>query len=96
MHPVRNIEAQCNHSEFMQSLPKAVGELPYEITGNKVIVYDDKKRIEIIVNSEPVKNIGSLTLPMEKIEFKFPDHTEEQADEFMDVYRKHSIRCGGG
>ena len=96
MQPVRSMEMQCTHAEFMQSLPAAVGQLPFEITDNRVIVYDQNKCIEIVVNDLPVRQLGSLELPMEKIEFSFPDHTEEEAEEFMKHYRKHIVRCGGG
>lgn len=96
MQPIRTIEAQCTHAEFMQSLPAAVGQKPYEITDNRVIVYDKKKCIEIIVSDLPVRELGSLELPMEKIQFTFPEHTEEEAEDFMTNYRKHAFRCGGG
>ena len=80
----------------MQSLPNAVGHRPYEIVDNTVIVYDNDKRVEIVVSEQPLRQLGSLKLPMEKVEFSFPDHTEDQAEEFMTNYRKHAARCGGG
>ena len=41
-------------------------------------------------------HLGSLDLPMEKATFEFIDYTEDEADEFMKDYRKHSTRVGGG
>ena len=96
MHPIRTIETQCSHAEFMQSLPTVLGKRPYEIVDNKVIMYDDGKRVEIVVNDLPLRTLGSLELPMEKVEFNFLDYTESQADTFMEDYRKHNVRCGGG
>jgi len=33
---------------------------------------------------------------MEKIKFEFNGYTGADADEFMDTYREHNMRCGGG
>lgn len=96
MNPTRIIETQCTHSEFMQSLPKACGHKPYEIIDNRVIVHDADKRVEITVDEQPIRNLGSLNLPMEKAEFRFIDFTEAQADDFMTHYRQHALRMGGG
>ncbi len=95
VNPIRTIETQCSHAEFMQSLPKACGNRPYEIIDNQVIVHDKYKKIRIIVHDEPIRHLGSLDLPMEKAEFVFEDYSEEQADAFMHVYRQHSFRGGG-
>jgi len=40
--------------------------------------------------------LGSLKLPMESAKFEFEDYTEDEVDEFIANYRKHSMRCGGG
>lgn len=96
MYPVRTLETQCSHAEFMRSLPTVLENRPYEIVDNKVIMYDDNKRVEMVINELPLKTLGSLELPMERVEFNFPDYTESQADLFMENYRKHSLRCGGG
>jgi hypothetical protein len=96
MNPSRVIETQCTHAEFLQELPKACGNRPYEIIDNKVIVHDADKQIQITIHDEPVRHLGSLALPMEKVEFEFINFTESEADEFMKDYRKHSTRVGGG
>ncbi len=96
MNPTRNFETQCTHAEFLEGLPKACGNRPYEIIGNKVIVHDADRQIRITIHDEPVRKLGSLALPMEDVEFEFIDFTENEADEFMKVYRMHSMRAGGG
>lgn len=96
MSPTRTIETQCTHAEFMQSLPKACGERPYEIVDNHVMVYDKDRQIRITVHDEPIRHLGSLSLPMESAEFFFQNYSEEEADEFMKIYRQHTFRAGGG
>lgn len=96
MNPIRQLETQCTHAEFMAALPKACGNRPYEIIDNQVIVHDKNRQIRITVHDQPIRHLGSLNLPMEKIEFVFDRYTEDQADTFMSEYRKHTMRTGGG
>ena len=96
MKPIRTIDSQCTHAEFMASLPKACGGLPYEIIDNQVIVHNQDKQVRITVHDEPIRHLGSLNLPMEKAEFEFDNYSEEQADAFMHMYRQHTFRAGGG
>jgi hypothetical protein len=96
MNPVHNIEIQSTHAQFLSCLPQACGNRPYEIIDNKIIVHDNGKKIHITVHNEPIRHLGSLDLPMEKIMFEFDGHSQEQADVFMTEYRRHSMRAGGG
>lgn len=97
MSITRQIETQCSHAVFMEILPKALGNKPYEISGNKVVVFDDGgKLVKITISEQPIKELGSLELPMESAEFKFENYTDDEVDSFMNTYRQHSMRCGGG
>jgi len=90
------IETQCDHATFFKELPDAIENRPFEVHGNLVQVFDKGKIVNITVSEEELKKLGSLTLPMERIVFDFPEHTPEEADSFMTTYRNRSIRCGGG
>lgn len=96
MIPVRTIETQCTHAAFMASLPGACGNRPYEIIGNEVIVHDGARQVRIAVHDEPIRHLGSLDLPMESARFEFEGFTEEEADDFLSAYRRHTFRSGGG
>jgi len=80
----------------MECLPKALDNRPYEITENKVVVYDGEKEVKITVSEKPIRELGSLQLPMENAKFDFENYTEEEVDKFIANYRKHTMRCGGG
>jgi len=96
MKSVRNIETQCTHADFFRNLPNAVNNLPFEVIENRVIVYDKERTVDITVHDEPMRKLGSLKLPMEKISFEFNGYSDEAVDEFMDNYNEHNMRCGGG
>jgi hypothetical protein len=95
MNPVRKPELQCTHAEFFRELPPACGNRPYEIIGERVIVYDSGREIQIKIRDDPIRHLGSLDLPMEEITLKFVDYTEEEADRFMDEFHRHVQRLGG-
>ncbi|MCP3870869.1 MAG: hypothetical protein GY703_22795 [Gammaproteobacteria bacterium] len=95
MIPVRTVEMQCTHAEFLRELPQACGNRPYELIGERVIVHEKDKEIQIRIRDEPIRHLGSLNLPMEEISFKFVDYTEEEANRFMEEFRKHTLRMGG-
>ena len=78
-----------------RELPLACGKRPYQITGERVIGHDGDREIQVKIQGEPIRHLGSLDLPMEEITLKFVDYTEEEADGFMDEFRRHVLRCGG-
>jgi len=96
MKVVRNIETQCTHAEFFRNLPSATNNRPFEVIENRVVVYDDDGTVKITLTDEPIRKLGSLELPMEKVTFEFDGFSTDSADEFMETYRKHNLRCGGG
>lgn len=96
MHPKHTMEMQCTHSEFLRELPQACGGRPFEIVDEHVIVHDGDRQIRIAIHDEPVRHLGSLNLPMERIEMSFEGYTDAEADAFLDEFREHILRCGGG
>jgi hypothetical protein len=95
MNPVRKLEMQCTHAEFLRELPAACSNRPYEIIGERVIVHDQGREIHIKLCDEPIRHLGSLALPMEDVTLKFIDYSEAEANAFMDDFVKHVVRTGG-
>jgi len=96
MKQIRDYESQCTRADFFRNLPSAVDNRPFEVIDNRVIVYDEDRTVNITVHDEPIRKLGSLELPMEKIQFEFNGYSDAAADKFMDIYREHNMRCGGG
>lgn len=94
MNPVRELEMQCTHAEFLRELALASGKRPFEIIGDSVIVHDNGREIHIRIRDEPIRHLGSLDLPMEDIKLTFIDYTEEEADHFMKDFETHVMRVG--
>lgn len=90
------LEMQCTHAEFLRELPAACGGRPFEIIGDSVIVHDGGREIRITIHDEPVRHLGSLNLPMERIELAFDGFEEAEADAFLVEFRRHLLRGGGG
>ena len=95
MTPTYKLEMQCTHAEFLRELPAACGNRPYEIIGNKVIVYDRDREIRLQIHDEPIRHLGSLALPMEAITVTFVNFNNEDAERFMSEFRKGIQREGG-
>jgi len=95
MNPVRKLEMQCTHAEFLRELPIACGKRPYEIIGERAIIREGEREIQIKIQDEPIRHLGSLDLPMEEITLRFIDYTEAEADKFMVEFRRHTMRGGG-
>lgn len=96
MNPVRTLEMEITHAEFLRELPLACAKRPYEIIGERVIVHDGGREVQIKIRDEPIRHLGSLDLPMEEITLKFIDYSEEEADKFMEAFMQPLQRGGGG
>ena len=95
MNPVRKLEMQCSHAEFFRELPEACGNLPFEVIGERVIVHDRGREVQIKLRDEPIRHLGSLSLPMEEITLRFIDYSEAEADAFLKNFIGHVMRTGG-
>ena len=92
--PTRIIEVQGTEEKFRELLTSAFEDRPHEVDGNEIRLGGDKP-VRITLHEQPDRQLGSLELPMEKVRFEFPDQSEEEADEFMALYRTHAMRPGG-
>jgi hypothetical protein len=86
---------QLQREEFLRELPRAVGNLEHQVAGNKVTVKDGDRRVEITLTDEGERHLGSLNLPMERIDFEFIGYTQEEIDAFMERFDQHTLREGG-
>jgi hypothetical protein len=87
MTPTYKLEMQCTHAEFLRELPSACGNRPYEIIDDKVIVYDGDRKIHIQIHDEPIRHLGSLSLPMEEITVTLDNYSNEEAERFMSYFK---------
>lgn len=88
-------EMQLTRGEFLRELPKAIGNLNHQVAGDKVIITDGDRRLEIRLVDEGTLDVGSLHLPMEEVDFEFMGYTQEETDAFMARFDHHTQRTGG-
>jgi hypothetical protein len=88
-------EMQLSHQEFLRELPGAVGNLKHRLEGGKAIVGEGDRRVEIQFMDEGVRDLGSLRLPMGKIDFEFLGYTQDEVNTFMHHFDVCTQRGGG-
>jgi hypothetical protein len=88
-------EMQSTLKECLRELTHAIGHLDYEVTGNQIIVRDHGRRLVIDLVYEGDRHLGSLDLPMTRVDYEFIGYTKEETDEFMDHLNLHIMRLGG-
>jgi hypothetical protein len=88
-------EMQLTREEFLRELPGAVGNMEHRLQGSKVIIGDGDRRIEIGLANEGIRDLGSLHLPMEKIDFEFYGYNQDEVNSFMHHFDVCTQRGGG-
>lgn len=88
-------EMQLDRDEFLRELAKAVDQPQQSITGNKVVVKDGERRVEITLLDEGNRQMGALQLPMERVEFEFIGYSQQEVDAFMERFTQRTMRTGG-
>jgi hypothetical protein len=89
-------EMEGTLKECLRELVAALGHRDFEMTGDEVIVRDQDKRFVISLTYEGDRRLGSLDLPMTRVEYTCSGCTEAEAKEFQEHMAKHLMRAGGG
>jgi hypothetical protein len=88
-------EMEGTLEECLRQLVSALGHQDFEVAGDDVIVRDKDKRFVISLTYEGDRRLGSLDLPMTRVDLKATGCTEAEAMEFHDHIAKHLMRVGG-
>ncbi len=88
-------EMTITHADFFRILPKVLKNNQFEVSENRVIIVETKKRLEIMLSPESSRSIGALQLPVTILEFRFDGYTTEQTEKFMRQFDM-SFHKGGG
>jgi hypothetical protein len=88
-------EMTITHADFFRILPKALKNIKYGVSGNRVAIADTEKRLEIMLSPESSRSIGALKLPVTILEFRFDKYTTEQIEKFLRQFDM-SFHKGGG
>ncbi len=88
-------KVQLTREEFMRQLPDAVGGLNYSNTGDNVVIGDGSKLVRIKLTDLGIDELGSLDLPMQRVDFSFEDMSDTEVQSFMERWDEHKLRMGG-
>ena len=88
-------KVQLTREEFMRELRGAIGNLKYSTEGNDIVIGDGGKLVRITLTDLGIEDLGSLHLPMQRVDFNFENMNGTEADTFMTVWDGHKLRMGG-
>lgn len=88
-------EMGCTRDEFLRWLPGATRHAPVVLSGNLYRVLLDSGTVEITIAKLPPRRIGSITLPVLAVRFRFIGMDAAAHTAFLE-YFDHYTRRGGG
>ena len=88
-------EMAGSHRDFFRILPKAMGEVPYEVDGTTVHGRLDGGTLRIEVGEERVRRIALLALPYAEVCFTFRGVPEARQQAFKRRFDLSYQRGGG-
>ena len=88
-------EMGLDHRDFFRILPRAMGEVPYEVDGTRVEARIDGGTLSIEIGPEQVRRIALLALPFAEVSFTFRGVSEERQQAFKRGFDL-SFQRGGG
>jgi hypothetical protein len=88
-------EMQLTRDEFLREFSQSVDRKEYRVSGNKIAIQDGSRQLEITLSDEGTWDMGSLHLPVERVEFEFNGYSQEEADAFLEGFDQRTQRAGG-
>ena len=88
-------EVQGTLKECIRELAAAIGHRDFELKGDTITVQENGKRFAIHLVYEGDRKLGSLDLPMTRVDYEFDGYTDDERKKFMDHIAHHLQREGG-
>ncbi len=89
-------EVQTTVGAYLKEIPGAIGAMDYEVRGNRIVAHAADGTVIINLTYEGERHLGSLDLPMTKVEIICVGFSDAQADAFLQNYDEQMMRMGGG
>lgn len=83
------------HRDFFRTLPAAMGDLPYTVSGGEISAGADGRRLTISLGPEQRRQIGLLQVLNTDVSFAFEDFAQDAIDTFMQHFLARYQRGGG-
>ena len=88
-------EMEGTLKDCLRELVSALGHRDFEVTGDEVIVRDGDKRFVISLTYEGDRRLGSLDLPMTRVDYSCSGCSEAEAKELHEHVVQHLLPAGG-
>jgi hypothetical protein len=83
------------HAEFLRCLPAASAGMSCRIEGDRVLLRDPPRRVEIRLAPEEARSIGSLRLPQTQVEVRLDGFSPQARGAFLRRFDLAYQRGGG-
>ena len=83
------------HAEFLRSLPPALKGAAFTAEGPHITIAWPPGVIHITLGTQGSRRLGSLSLPATEVEIRFEGLSAEQAEAFLEGFRRAFQRGGG-
>jgi len=84
-----------NVEQCLRKLTNALGRYDHEVKDGQIVVDDRGHRVIIELTYTGDREVGSLDLPMTRVDYAFEGHSQEEMNEFMSDLSQHMVRTGG-
>ena len=88
-------EMAITHADFLRTLPRALDGREHTVDGNRIVVEDGPRRLEITLSETTERRIALLTLPVTRVRLEYRGYTEAEAAAAVALFDR-AYRRGGG
>ncbi len=88
-------EMAITHADFLRLLPRALDGREHTIDGNRIVVEDGPRRLEITLSETTERRIALLTLPVTRVRLEYCGYTEAEAAAAVALFDRAFQRGGG-
>jgi hypothetical protein len=88
-------EMTVSRTDFLRTLPSALNNTTYAISGDAIRVEWGNRRLQILLSRESSRRLGAVSLPVTQVEFIFSGCSEIEVQQFFERFDM-CYRRGGG
>ncbi len=88
-------EMAITHADFLLTVPRALDGREHTVDGNRIVVEDARRRLEITLSETTERRIALLTLPVTRVRLEYRGYTEDEAAAAVALFAR-AFRRGGG
>ncbi len=88
-------EMAITHADFLRTLPRALDGREHTVDGNRMVVEDGPRRLEITLSETTERRIALLALPVTRVRLEFSGYTGAEVAAAVALFDR-AFRRGGG